>query len=77
MARKIPETIRDRVFDRFWTGATSNGGSGLGLSIVRHVVERHGGRVTVDSDVGVGSTFTLRLPTRISGPGRPRTPIGD
>lgn len=71
----IAEEDLSRVFDRFWTGATSKGGSGLGLSIVRHVVERHGGRVTVDSEVGVGSTFTLRLPTRISGPGRPPTPI--
>ena len=65
-----------RVFDRFWKGATSNGGSGLGLSIVRHVVERHGGEVSVASEPGLGSTFSMRLPRGTSGPRRPRTSIG-
>lgn len=69
-----------QVFDRFWKGATSNGGSGLGLSIVRHVVERHGGEVSVASEPGLGSTFSIRLPRGTSGPRHPRTasrPIGD
>ncbi len=65
-----------QVFDRFWRGATSNGGSGLGLSIVRHVVERHGGEVSVASEPGLGSTFSIRLPRGTTGPRRPRTTTG-
>lgn len=65
-----------KVFDRFWKGATSNGGSGLGLSIVRHVIERHGGEVSVASEPGLGSTFSIRLPTRTTGPRRPPTVTG-
>ncbi|MDP2015015.1 MAG: ATP-binding protein, partial [Actinomycetota bacterium] len=38
------------------------GGTGLGLAIVKHVCQNHGGECTVWSEVGVGSTFTLRLP---------------
>jgi signal transduction histidine kinase len=50
---------RDRLFERFWrgTGAAGRPGSGLGLSIVSAIVERHAGRVAVD-----GSAFTLELP---------------
>jgi two-component system sensor histidine kinase BaeS len=54
------------VFDRFWRADRSRtratGGSGLGLAIVRHLVEAHGGTVTVDSTPAAGTTFTLRLP---------------
>ncbi|MFG2477474.1 ATP-binding protein [Streptomyces fagopyri] len=54
------------VFDRFWRAEKSRsrrtGGSGLGLSIVRQLVAAHGGTVTVTSEVGAGSVFTLRLP---------------
>ena len=55
-----------RVFDRFWRGdrasAREAGRSGLGLAIVRQIAEGHGGRATVRSTVGVGSTFTIWLP---------------
>ncbi|MGV2916390.1 ATP-binding protein [Streptomyces alfalfae] len=55
------------VFDRFWRADKSRtratGGSGLGLSIVRKLVEAHDGTVTADSVPGKGSQFTVRLPT--------------
>lgn len=50
------------IFTRFWRGDDEGAGSGLGLSIVRRVAERHGGTASVRSAVGVGSTFTIRLP---------------
>ena len=62
----IPETDLPYVFERFFRSRSSRhvypGGSGLGLSIVRWIVEAHKGRVTVESVVGEGSTFTVRLP---------------
>lgn len=62
----IPRRDLDRVFERFYrvdaARSRATGGTGLGLSIVRHVAESHGGRVSVESRLGSGSTFTLRLP---------------
>jgi signal transduction histidine kinase len=62
----IPEQDRDRVFERFYridkARSRAAGGTGLGLSLVRHAAERHGGAVTLHSDVGVGSTFRVELP---------------
>lgn len=58
---------REAVFERFWRGNDPGSGSGLGLSIVRQIAERHGGTASVVSDEGRGSTFTLRIPAPLSG----------
>jgi len=62
----IPAKDLDRIFERFYRVDRARdrrtGGSGLGLSIVRHVASNHGGQVLVESREGEGSTFTLRLP---------------
>jgi two-component system phosphate regulon sensor histidine kinase PhoR len=62
----IPRDAQERVFERFYrvdqARSRDTGGTGLGLSIVRHIVEQHGGTVELESAVGVGSTFTVRLP---------------
>ncbi len=62
----IPKRELPRIFERFYrvdtARARATGGTGLGLAIVRHVVERHGGSVQVESELGQGSTFRLRIP---------------
>jgi two-component system sensor histidine kinase SenX3 len=62
----IPRADRQRVFERFYrvdqSRASSTGGTGLGLAIVKHVASNHGGSVSVWSEEGLGSTFTLRIP---------------
>ena len=62
----IPSEAVTRVFERFYRvdkdRSREMGGTGLGLSIVRHVVEAHGERVFVDSELGRGSTFGFTLP---------------
>jgi len=62
----IPAEALSRLFERFYrvdpARSRDTGGTGLGLSIVKHVVADHGGEVTVWSEPGRGSTFTVRLP---------------
>jgi signal transduction histidine kinase len=64
----IPRDEQEKIFDRFHrvsTGLVHDvKGSGLGLSLVRHIAEAHGGSVTVESEVGTGSTFTIHLPLK-------------
>jgi PAS domain S-box-containing protein len=62
----IPPETREKIFDRFEQGALSRkvGGLGLGLYIVRQIVEAHGGSVRVESESGHGSSFIVRLPLR-------------
>jgi two-component system sensor histidine kinase SenX3 len=69
----IPSRDLDRVFERFYrvdpARSRETGGTGLGLSIVRHVAGSHGGEVRVESVLGAGSTFIVRLPAaRVSSP---------
>ncbi|MBS1705895.1 MAG: GHKL domain-containing protein [Armatimonadetes bacterium] len=63
----IPEEDQPRIFERFYRvdkgRSRATGGTGLGLSIVKHIVESHGGTVKIDSKVGIGSTFIVRIPT--------------
>ena len=62
----IPEDELPHVFERFFRGekprAMQLSGTGLGLAIVKEIVELHGGRVTVESQVDVGTIFTVWLP---------------
>ena len=60
----IPRDQLEHVFDRYWQREDNGKGSvGLGLTIVKGVVDAHGGTVTVTSEVGRGTTFTLRFPS--------------
>jgi two-component system, OmpR family, sensor histidine kinase SenX3 len=65
----IERSELDRVFERFYrvdpARSRETGGTGLGLAIVKHVMNNHGGEVTVWSTPGVGSTFTLRVPAAV------------
>ena len=64
--RGIPHEDREAIFEDFYRTAEAEAdgipGTGLGLSLVAHVAQAHGGRVQVDSEVDRGSTFTLRIP---------------
>jgi signal transduction histidine kinase len=58
----IPEEVRGRIFEPFFT--TKASGTGLGLAVVRRIVEGHGGDVSVRTTPGTGTTFVLRFPLR-------------
>jgi len=62
-----PEDLT-RIWDPFWTTKAEGEGTGLGLSVVHGIVSAHGGTIEVSSDVGGGTTFTVRLPVAQEGP---------
>ncbi len=75
----IAQPDLERVFERFYrtdpARSRRTGGNGLGLSIVKHIIENSGGRISVWSQVGVGSTFTLHLPTPSESAGGLQEPV--
>lgn len=58
----IPEEIQDRLFDPFYTTKEEGKGTGLGLSIAYGIIEKHRGRITVESSPGHGASFSIHLP---------------
>lgn len=59
----MDEPTRERIFEPLFSTQQADGGSGLGLSVVDQIVTNHGGRITVESSLGEGSTFSVYLPT--------------
>ena len=69
----IPDQLRTRVFDPFFTTKEVGRGTGQGLSIARAIIERHTGSLTLASEVGKGTTFTIKIPIdgRAEAPAQP------
>ncbi len=65
----IPPEVLPRIFDAFFTTKLKDQGTGLGLPVVREIVESYGGQLRVRSEVGVGTTFTFDLPMSTRGHG--------
>jgi signal transduction histidine kinase len=73
--RGIERGHLERIFDRYERGDTTgrSPGAGLGLAIVKRILELHGGSIAVDSQVGVGTRFTVGLPRSVPGAAQPAT----
>ena len=69
----IPQEKMRNIFDPFYTTKTGpddsgKGGTGLGLAMCRNIIEKHGGKIRVESSEGKGTAFTLKLPVAKSNP---------
>jgi two-component system NtrC family sensor kinase len=74
----IPEENLSKIFTPFFTTKPIGKGTGLGLAIVYGIIKMHRGQIYVESEVGVGSTFTVTLPIRLPGAGaEPAPALGD
>jgi signal transduction histidine kinase len=75
----IPGDALNHVFDRFYRAdearTRESGGTGLGLAIAQELVKKHGGRIEVDSAVGIGTTFVVRIPLARSQAREPSAPV--
>jgi signal transduction histidine kinase len=60
----IPSPIKDKIFDPFFTTKPVGQGTGLGLSICYQIVEKHGGKISVNSQIGEGTEFAIALPLK-------------
>ena len=69
IAREHIPRLTERFYRVDGSRSRETGGTGLGLSIVKHVMQRHGGELMVQSEVGKGSRFRLVVPRRASAPG--------
>ncbi len=58
----IPDEIKDRIFEPFFTTKKAGEGTGLGLDIIHKIIEKHDGEITFETELGVGTTFFVKLP---------------
>ena len=64
----VPETLRERIFDAYFSTKSEGQGTGLGLSVSRSIAREHGGELSVSSSHGGGARFELRLPVHLAAP---------
>jgi signal transduction histidine kinase len=69
----IPKDIREKIFQPFFTTKAAGEGSGLGLDIVRKIIEKHDGQIWLDSEVGKGTTFFVSIPIQLEQ--TPQSPV--
>jgi two-component system NtrC family sensor kinase len=60
----IPADHIEKIFESYFTTRASQGGTGLGLAVVKQIIEKHGGTISVESEVGKGTRFTISLPQK-------------